>query len=151
MCCWKNVLVICSQRDVEQLKGILCMPSLNPDIRRAAAEQLMGLAPEPRFAAALSDAALLTAILRELPQGADPTAPEQGGRQAESGLNLGRQQQGLGSSNTPLAVCCLQLLVRLVQHCQQVKALLLQDSGRSGMHLLCLIGCQVSALPRALA
>lgn len=42
------------------------MPSLNPDIRRAAADQLLSLAPDPRFAQSLSDTTVLHTLLGEL-------------------------------------------------------------------------------------
>ena len=129
------VLLWCSARDVQQLKSILCMPSLNPDIRRAAADQLLSLAPDPRFAQSLSDTTLLHTLLCELTttdnglgcydEFAEATEPNE----AEGGQQM--QQRLPGCANAQLPISCLHLLVALVQHCSEAKALLLQGADRS--------------------
>lgn len=118
------------------MKSILCLPSLNPDIRRAAAEQLLSLAPDPRFAQALSDASLLHTLLHEListdnsPGCCDQLVQGAGHSQAEAA-----NQQLHQLCDMQLAITCLQLLVALVQHCCEAKALLLQSADRSAMNL----------------
>jgi len=129
------VVLWCSGRDVQQLKSILCMPSLNPDIRRAAADQLLSLAPDPRFAQSLSDTTVLHTLLGELTstdngpgcyeEFAEATEPNE----AEGGQQL--QQRLPGCANAQLPISCLHLLVALVQHCSEAKALLLQGADRS--------------------
>ena len=114
------------------------MPSLNPDIRRAAADQLVTLTPDPRFAHALSDPALLQAVLNQLTTSntglrntVGPDNAQLGHGQSEHGQQQQQQQDHDGFS-MQLMVTCLQLLVALVLHCQEARGLLLQGSGRSG-------------------
>lgn len=115
------------------------MPSLNPDIRRAAADQLLSLAPDPRFAQTLSDATVLHTLLGELlgtDNGlgccevfAEATEPDE----AEGVEQL--QQRLPGCGNAQLPISCLHLLVALVQHCSEAKALLLAGADRSAERL----------------
>ena len=125
------------------------MPSLNPDIRRAAADQLVTLTPDPRFAHALSDPALLQAMLNQLttsniglgngggPDYSQLAHAQMGPVSDMTDMNAlaqgqGRlQQQDHDGFSMQLMVTCLQLLVALVQHCQEARGLLLQGSGRS--------------------
>ncbi len=115
------------------------MPSLNPDIRRAAADQLLSLAPDPRFTQSLSDTTVLHTLLGELTttdngigyfeefaEATEPTDTE-GGQQLQQGLP--------GCANAQLPISCLHLLVALVQHCSEAKALLLQGADRSANRL----------------
>ncbi len=114
------------------------MPSLNPDIRRAAADQLLSLAPDPRFAQSLSDTTVLHTLLSELAstdnglgcyaEFAEATEPDE----AEGG-----QQRLPGCANAQLPISCLHLLVALVQHCSEAEALLLQGADRSADRLDC--------------
>lgn len=112
------------------------MPSLNPDIRRAAAEQLLTLAPDPRFAQPLSDPALLLALLAELTttqNGLNCFYQEVAGQQlfqAEADQQLQQAMPSPVNVNMPLPNSCLQLLVALVEHCPEAKSLLLQDADR---------------------
>lgn len=133
------VFLWCSARDVQQLKSILCMPSLNPDIRRAAADQLLSLAPDPRFAQSLSDMTVLHTLLGELTstdsglgcsdEFAEATEPNE----AEEGQLL--HERLPGCANAQLPISCLHLLVALVQHCSEAKALLLEGADRSADRL----------------
>ncbi|DBA67372.1 TPA: hypothetical protein ACH3X2_001663 [Trebouxia sp. C0005] len=144
-----------SARDVQQLKSILCMPSLNPDIRRAAADQLLSLAPDPRFAQTLSDATVLHTLLGELlgtDNGlgccevfAEATEPDE----AEGVEQL--QQRLPGCGNAQLPISCLHLLVALVQHCSEAKALLLAGADRLVAPLLPLIFSPLTTIRRGMA
>ena len=125
--------VCCSQRDVEQLKAILCTPSLNPDIRRAAADQLLALAPDPRFAQALSQASLLHALLLELTRDGGRGESLASGIPQNDETLAERQHQGAGDMQ--LGITCLHLLVGLVQHCPETKMLLLQGADRQACEL----------------
>jgi hypothetical protein len=135
------VVVWCSGRDVQQLKSILCMPSLNPDIRRAAADQLLSLAPDPRFAQSLSDTNVLHTLLGELIRTDnglgcyDEFAEAKRANEAEGGQQL--QKRLPGCANAQLPISCLHLLVAFVQHCSEAKALLLQGADRSADKLDC--------------
>lgn len=130
------LLCLCSQRDVQQLKSILCMPSLNPDIRRAAAEQLLSLAPDPRFTPALSDPSLLHAIHQGL---ADPCSQQGNDCLQEAGVS-GDVDKDLAQPamlemqrdmpNMQLPVACLHLLGGIAQYCPEAKSLLLQEADR---------------------
>ena len=113
------------------------MPSLNPDIRRAAADQLVTLTQDPRFAHALSDPALMHAIHNQLTSSNTDLGSGFGPDNAQL-IHVQRrsgdcqQQQDPDGFSTQLMVTCLQLLVALVQHCQESRGLLLQGSGRLG-------------------
>ena len=109
------------------------MASLNPDIRRAAAEQLLSLAPDPRFTPALSDSTLLHAIHQAL------TSPCTGQGHCLSGAGVEgnadhaqpavlEMQRDLPNMQLPIA--CLHLLGGVVQYCPEAKALLLQEADR---------------------
>ena len=128
------VLWLCSQRDVQQLKSIFCLPSLNPDIRRAAAEQLLSLAPDPRFAPALSDPCLLQAIHQGL---AGPSNEEQGndllqkaGDVDEADAQPAILEMQRDMPNMQLPIACLHLLGGIAQYCPEAKSLLLQEADR---------------------
>ena len=121
------------------------MPSLNPDIRRAAAEQLMSLASEPRFAQALSEATLVHAVLHELKSSnsgmsddylssamlAEHAASKHETNQVQQQQQMQQlQEMVVDGFNMQLPITCLQLLVAVAQHCQEARTLLLQGSGR---------------------
>lgn len=129
------VLWLCSQRDMQQLKSILCMPSLNPDIRRAAAEQLLSLASDPRFTPALSDPSLLHAIHEALASTCQAHCLWRAG--------LVEDEDGNGSHahpatleiqrdmpNMQLPIACLDLLGGIARYCPEAKSLLLQEADR---------------------
>ena len=128
--------VLCSQRDVQQLKSILCMPSLNPDIRRAAAEQLLNLAPDPRFTQALSDASLLHAIHHSLATACTGLGDDHMAEQAGSGGGGGDDAHAAGVQkpsvmpDMQLPIACLHLLGGIAQHCSEGRILLLQEADR---------------------
>ncbi|DBB03962.1 TPA: hypothetical protein ACH3X1_013032 [Trebouxia sp. C0004] len=153
--CASRVSSSFSGKDVHQLKSILCMPSLNPDIRRAAADQLLSLAPNPRFAQCLSDTTVLHTLLGELTTTdnglgyyedfAEATAPDE----AEGSQQL--QQRLPGCANAQLPISCLHLLVALVQHCSEVKAVLLQGADRLLAPLLPLIFSPLTTIRRGMA
>lgn len=132
------MLFMCSQKDVQQLKSILLVPSLNPDIRRAAAEQLLSLVADQRFAQALSDAALLHAIHQTLAStcGVESISSEAEQGAADSHAQMAPQQQQADMPNMQLPIACLQLLVGIMQHCSEAKSLLLQEADRCGCTLL---------------
>ena len=112
------------------------MPSLNPDIRRAAAEQLLSLAPDPRFTPALSDPALLHATH----QGLAGSCSDQGNVYLqEAGVNgdvdkdraqptMLELQRDMPDMQLPIA--CLHLLAGIAQYCPEAKSLLLQEADR---------------------
>ena len=126
-----RVPLLCSQRDVAQLKSILCMPSLNPDIRRAAAEQLLTLAPDHRFALALSDSVLLLALHQALTSACTHLSNGQLEQEEhDSDGETGLLQQQLEQPNMQLPIACLHLLAGIAQHCSEGKSLLLQEADR---------------------
>ena len=125
------VFALCSQKDVAQLKSILCMPSLNPDIRRAAAEQLLTLAPDHRFAQALPDIALLLAIHEALTSVCTDLSKGQAEQvERTSNVETGMLQQQLDQPSMQLPIACLHLLAGIAQHCSEGKDLLLQEADR---------------------
>ena len=119
--------LLCSQRDVQQLKSILCTPSLNTDLQRAAAEQLLSLAAEQRFATALSEPALLHAIHGILTSTARAGDSNQDADDSHVTADV-HQHETL--PDMQLCIACLQLLVGIVQHCSEAQSLLLQDADR---------------------
>ena len=105
------------------------MPSLNPDIRRAAAEQLLTLTPDLRFAIALSEPPLLLAIHQALISAcADPGSEEQL-QHVVRDTALEAEQQ-IDMPNMQLPIACLHLLAGIVQHCLAGKSLVLQEADR---------------------
>lgn len=126
-------LVVCSQRDVDQLKSILCMASLNPDIRRAAAEQLLSLASDPRFTQALSEASVLHAIHHTLCSALrnDHEAEQDGERDGgDDGAQASMLHKPCTMPDMQLPIACLHLLEGIAQHCSEGKLLLLQEADR---------------------
>lgn len=109
------------------------MASLNPDIRRAAAEQLLSLAPDPSFTPALSDPTLLHAIHQALTstctgQGHCPSGAGVEGNADHAQPAMAGMQRDLPNMQLPIA--CLHLLGGVVQHCPEAKSLLLQEADR---------------------
>ncbi|KAL0055596.1 hypothetical protein WJX82_002269 [Trebouxia sp. C0006] len=153
--CASRISASFSGKDVQQLKSILCMPSLNPDIRRAAADQLLSLAPDPRFAQSLSDTNVLHTLLGELIRTDnglgcyDEFAEAKRANEAEGGQQL--QKRLPGCANAQLPISCLHLLVAFVQHCSEAKALLLQGSDRLLAPLLPLIFSPLTTIRRGMA
>ena len=118
---------------MQQLKSIFCTTSLNPDIRRSAADQLLSLTAHTRFHELLSDPAVTHTVLHELTSSlrsltcfhssnGDCSATVQG---ANSRLSTDEQQLPAGDVQLPTA--CLHLLLGLVQHCEQTQSILLSD------------------------
>ena len=110
------------------------MPSLNPDIRRAAAEQLLSLAPDPRFAPALSDASLLHALHQALAKACTGLSNDCLGEPGLAGDDFQDQTAMLqlqkDTPNMQLPIACLHLLGGIAQHCPEGKSLLLQEADR---------------------
>lgn len=112
------------------------MPSLNPDICRAAAEQLLSLAPDPRFTHALSDAPLLHAIHHILATACTGLDNNSMGEQAGRGVGAGDDPQAAVLqkpsvvADMQLPIACLHLLGGIARHCSEGKMLLLQEADR---------------------
>ena len=144
------------------------MPTLNPDIRRAAAEQLISLASEPRFARALSEATLLHAILHELKNSTtgmgkewlsdaalaehaesnhEHNQPRQQHQQHQQQQKKLQEPSVDSFSSGQLPITCLQLLVEVVQHCQEARTLLLRGSGRSDSQNTAMLHVQICNAP----
>lgn len=112
---------------MQQLKGILCTPSLNPDIRRSAADQLLSLAAHQRFQPQLSEPGVVHSLLLELTSSL-PNLTSCNICTVGQGELVDEQQ--LPGGDTQLPKACLHLLVTLVQHCQPARALMMEDPDR---------------------
>ena len=126
-------LSCCSQKDVQQLTSILCTPTLNADIRRSAADQLLSLTAHQRFQPQLSEPAIIHTLLQELthslPNLASCCSNVRGTGASAEDSSMDEQQLPVGDMQLPIA--CLRLLVAMLQHCQQqTRALLLGDPDR---------------------
>lgn len=124
----------CSQKDVQQLKSILCTPSFNPDIRRSAADQLLSLTACHRFQQLLTEPAVLYDLLDQLTgnmhilTGFNNVVGSARESASHGYASTDMQQLLIGDVQLPTA--CLQLLLALVQHCEETRELLLKDPDR---------------------